>query len=154
MTYCRFCAKLLAAMKFVSRSLRTKSLWSLVGLALCYGAALWWTHRVIRQPFNLDYYTRYISLRCSAAYTAPAEHPRSRERLLEIEKALKRCQSVEVRVDGIWGGIVGSPSVRLKVLFDGGADTQFKYYLVDVSPILGTAFIDYELPPTLYYLNI
>ena len=125
-----------------------------MGLALCYTASLWWMHRVIRAPYNLDYYTRYISLRCSAAHTAPTPQPRSRERLLEIEKELKRCQSVQVQVDGIWGGVIGSPAVRLKVVFDGGADTEFKYYSVDVSPILGTAFIDYEVTSAFYYLNL
>ena len=57
-------------------------------------------------------------------------------------------------MDGVWGGIFGKPSVRLKVLADGGADTHFKYYAVDINPMLGTASIRYELTPTLYYLNL
>jgi hypothetical protein len=140
-------------MKVIGRNLRTKSLWSLVALALCYAASVWWTHRVIRNPFNLDYYTRYISLRCSAQHTGRVEPRRSREALLEVEKALKRCQGIHVQVDGIWGGLLGSASVRLKVLADGGSDTQFKYYSVNVRPILGVASIAYELDPDLYYLN-
>ena len=41
-----------------------------------------------------------------------------------------------------------------KVTSDGGADTRFAYYSVDVNPLLEAASIRYELPPTLYYLNL
>lgn len=133
--------------------MRAKSLWSLAGLALCYAATLWWIHRVVHNPLNVDYFTRYVSLQCSAQHTDRVERPRSREVLAALEKDLKRCQGIAVQVDGIWGGLLWRPSVRLKVLFDDGTSTQLKYYSVDVSPIIGTASIRYELTPTLYYLN-
>jgi hypothetical protein len=105
-------------------------------------------------PLNLDYFKRYVTSRCSAAITAQAEgRPRSREALLELERRLKRCQEIDVEVDGVWGGILGDPAVRLKVVSDGGATTAFEYYSVDVSPALGTASIRYGLDPALYYLN-
>jgi hypothetical protein len=140
-------------MKSGAWTFREKSLRSLVWLVVAYAAALWWMHYLVRTPLNLDYFKRYVTLRCSAALTERAERPRSKETLLELEQGLKRCQEIEVEVDGVWGGIFGDPSVRLRVLSDGGATTDFKYYSVDVSPTLGIASIRYDLTPTLYYLN-
>ncbi len=122
-------------------------------LVVPYAAVLWWMHHLIRSPLNLDYFQRYVTLRCSAALTEAAERPRSRETLLELHRGLERCQGIEVEVDGVWGGIFGDPSVRLKVRSDGGATTTFQYYSVDVSPVLGVASISYGLDPMLYYLN-
>lgn len=69
-------------------------------------------------------------------------------------QAQSACQDVEILVDGVWGGIVGAPSVRLKVLSNGGASTEFKYYSVAVDPILGIASVEYELTSGLYYWNL
>jgi hypothetical protein len=135
-------------------SFRTNKLWPLALIALAYAASLWWIHHAIRTPVNLDYFKQYVSLRCSAAHTEHVPRPRSRETLLELEKALERCQDIDVQVDGVWGGIYGRPSVRLKILYDDGTNTQFKYYSVDVSPLLGTASIRHELTSTFYYLNL
>ena len=135
-------------------TVRRRSLWSLAALAVAYAGALWWVHTVIRSPVNIDYFQRYISLQCTAQHTADSERPRSRETLIELERALARCQEIEVEVDGTWGGIYGKPSVRLRVLSNGGTDTEFKYYSVDVSPLVGIASIRYALTPALYYLNL
>lgn len=121
---------------------------------MCYAGALWWVHASIRSPVNVHYFQQYVALRCTAEHTEGADRPRSREALLELDRALQRCRDIEVRVDGTWGGIYGQPSVRLKVLSEGGAKTDFKYYSVAVSPILGTVSIRYELTPALYYLTV
>jgi hypothetical protein len=128
----------------------------LVSLALpavLYFAWLWWLHHLVRSPFNLDYFTHYVSIRCSAQQTDHLERPASREALQELAKASQRCQSIKVAVDGVWGGIRAKPAVRLKVLFAGETTPEFRYYSVDVDPILGTASIRYDLSPALYYWN-
>jgi hypothetical protein len=140
-------------MPVVGRTVRRKSLCSLAALAVCYAAALWWVHALIRTPLNLQYFKQYVTLRCSAQHTERSERPRSRETLLELEQALKRCQDIEVEVDGTWGGASGTPSVRLKILKDAGATTEFEYYSADVSLVVGIASVRYELTPVLYYLN-
>lgn len=63
------------------------------------------------------------------------------------------CQQLAVAVDGVWGGIYGKPSVRLRVVSPGRAEPEYKYYAVDVDPVLGIASIAYDLSPTLYYVN-
>ena len=125
----------------------------LAWLALLYAAWLWWIHYLVRTPLNIEYFKLYVSLRCTAAQTARFPQPRSREDLIELNEALRRCQGINVKVDGVWGGSLRKPSVRLKILHDDGARSEFKYYSVDVSPVLGTASIQYELSPALYYLN-
>lgn len=135
-------------------SLQGKGIRGLMCLLLCYVGALWWTHHLVRTPLNLAYFKQYVVARCGAALTDQAERPRSRETLVEIDRGLRRCQALGVEIDGVWGGIFGEPSVRLKVTSDGGATEELAYYSVAVSPMLGLASIRYELDPSLYYLNL
>jgi hypothetical protein len=125
----------------------------LAGVAILYGAALWWIHSSVRAPFARDYFEQYVAARCSdAAYERLGRSP-SREGLVQLGKALESCQETRVEVDGVWGGIFGAPSVRLRVRTDGGASTEFRYYSVDVDPILGVPSIRYTLDPGYYYWN-
>jgi hypothetical protein len=127
----------------------------LVGLAICYGAWLWWIHELVRSPLNDAYFTQYVVARCTAAATDRlGTPPRSKERVEALGHAMAQCQAVEVAVDGAWGGILGSPSVRLRVVADGGARTEMRYYSVTVDPVLGIASIAYELDPALYYWTL
>ena len=123
-------------------------------LVLPYAAGLIWVQHLVRDPFNVDHLKRYVSLRRSARLFDAVGRPTPSDKLAELERALRRCQDIEVVVDGVWGGLAGKPSVRLKVLPFGETDPYFKYYAVAVSPMLGVVTIDYELSPRLYYLNL
>ena len=79
--------------------------------------------------------------RSRTAYRIP--QPRSRPRTTAA--ALRQCQNVDVTVDGVWGGIWGSPSVRLLVAPKGGAQLETRYFSVSVNPIIGIASIRYEI---------
>ena len=130
-----------------------KGLWALVAAAVCYAVTLWWVHAAVRSPLSRQYFQQYVTLRCSAEHTGDGERHRSRERLVEVDRALRRCEDMKVEVDGAWGGLDGNASVRLKVISDGGATEDLEYYSVDVSPILGISSIRYGLSPALYYWN-
>jgi hypothetical protein len=135
-------------------ALRRISLAKLVWLALPYAAGLWWIHHLVRDPFNVDYFRRYVSLRCTAEQTARFERSLTENPTGDLAGALRACQEMSVKVDGVWGGILGRPSVRLQVLSVSGAPIGVKYYSVSVNPLLGTASIRYELAsPSYYYLN-
>lgn len=137
----------------VKRGLPALRVWHLAWLAILYAVGLWWVHSLIRSPFNLDYFRRYVSLRCSAAQTAGIGAAPSRDELIALEETLRACQRTEVAIDGVWGGIYGKPSVRLRVVSDPQAGAELKYYSVDVDPVLGIASIAYEITPAFYYVN-
>ncbi len=132
----------------------------LVWICLCYCVALFWIHYLARDKFNVEYYKQYVTLRCTAAHTERSGRSLSlsssfsEETTVELADALRRCQDIEVVVDGVWGGISGTPSVRLKIVSEKGAHVEFKHYSVSVNPILGTASIEYGLTPSMYYLNL
>lgn len=124
---------------------------ALVWVVVPYAAMLWWVRQLVSDPVNVDYFTRYVALRCSAGLLDGLERPTPVERLAEVDRGLRRCQSLAVEVDGVWGGLYGHPAVRLRIVPAGGTDPRFEYYSVDVSPILGTVSIRHELAPQFYY---
>lgn len=126
----------------------------LAWLLVPYAIALWWVHHRVRDPFNVDYLRRYISARCSARLLDARSHPTPVEKLVEIETGLRRCQGMSVEIDGVWGGLMGSASVRLRIRTDGDPGPLFKYYSVEITPLLGTISIRHELDPWMYFLNV
>jgi hypothetical protein len=133
--------------------LRSFRLRRLAWLVVPYAAWLWWLHALVRNPLNVDYLQRYVSLRCSDAQMARRDASASREQAVELEAALRRCEALVVAVDGVWGGIDTRPSVRLAVHAGDGAPAEMKYYSVDVNPILGVVAVRFEITPALYYWN-
>lgn len=125
-----------------------------VWIVVPYALALWWVHHMVRDPFNVDYLQRYVSLRCSAGFLDAAGRSEPPENLAELEQDLRRCQGLAVEIDGVWGGAWGRASVRLRVAPSDTAPPVFKYYAVDVTPLLGTISVAYEITPWLYYLNV
>jgi hypothetical protein len=124
---------------------------NLAWVALAYAAWLWWIHHLVRSPLNHAYFTQYVTMRCTAAATDRlGGPPRSKERVAALADELSKCQGLAVAVDGVWGGMLRTPAVRLRVVPGEGAAT-LAYYAVDVDPILGIASIRYDLSPELYY---
>lgn len=123
-------------------------------LVVAYAAFLGWMHYLVRDEFNVAYFKQYVTARCTAKATDGLRHPEPPEQLRATAAALRQCQNLDVKVDGVWGGLWGRPSVRLLVAPRDGAQPELRYLSVSVNPIIGVASISYEISRTTYYLNL